>query len=76
MKRGDHRPNNEMVLSHILLLPFRLLLPPILETPMSTIRFPSTVLIVPFLVGSFGAIVVGAVYCWVSHPQRMALTVD
>jgi hypothetical protein len=65
-----------MGLSDFFLLPFRILLPSILETPMSTIRLPSTLLTMLLVIVSFSAIVGGAVYCYVRHPPWTESVVD
>jgi hypothetical protein len=64
-------PHWSMGLSGVLMLPFRLLLPPILETPFSALQFPSTKLTVPLVILSFGAISGGSVFCFVMDPSWM-----
>jgi hypothetical protein len=47
------------------MIPFRIMSPPILDTPLSTISIPPTYLTIPILLLSFGAMIGGLVYCWV-----------
>jgi hypothetical protein len=65
-----------MAPSAVFMLPFRFLLPPILETPLSAIGLPSTKFTVLLLILSFGTIVGGAVYCYVTRPGWMWTAVD
>jgi hypothetical protein len=65
-----------MPLSDFFLLPFRVLVPPLLETPLSTIPLPSTRWSVPLLLASFFAIVGGFVYCVVDERFMWNTSVD
>jgi hypothetical protein len=60
-----NKDSSDSFFSRFLMLPFRIISPPILDTPLSTISIPSTFLTVPILLLSFGATIGGFVYCWV-----------
>jgi hypothetical protein len=54
------------LLSRALMLPFRVLNPPVVETPFSTVGIPPTYLTVPVLLLSIGTMIGGFVYCRVN----------
>jgi len=56
-----------------LMLPFRVMRPPVLETPITTIRMPSTNVTVPLLILSFFVIIGGVVFCAVTRAPIMSL---
>lgn len=58
---------SDMKFSQIMMLPFRILRPPLLDTPFATSKLASPILTVPIAFLSFGVIVGGAVACYVGH---------
>jgi hypothetical protein len=62
-------PKPDGLFSRCLMLPFRVMTPPILDTPLSTVPIPPTLLTIPIVLISFGAMVGGSVYCWVNHVE-------
>ena len=65
-----------MRMSELLLLPFRVLRPPILETPFRTISLPTTKVTVPLLLLSILVITSGAVFCTVTNAPFFAIQWD
>ncbi|OHT15147.1 hypothetical protein TRFO_42679 [Tritrichomonas foetus] len=69
-------PQKDSLFSRFLMLPFKILNPPILETPLSTFPLPKPIFTMTLVFLSFFGIIGGFVYCYINHSPFMATSYD
>ncbi|OHS96670.1 hypothetical protein TRFO_09826 [Tritrichomonas foetus] len=66
----------DSLFSRILMLPFKILYPPVLETPISTLKLPKPIFTMTLVFISFFVVIGGFVFCYIHNSSFMATSYD